>query len=49
MCSGARFTEGIGHNYALDVVLEGCANLHRMDTQKGEKPNWYPELAEKES
>ncbi len=49
MCSGARFTEGIGHNYALDVVLEGCANLQRMDTQKGEKPNWYPELAEKES
>ncbi|HML67745.1 MAG TPA: uridine phosphorylase [Clostridia bacterium] len=49
MCSGARFTEGIGHNYALDVVLEGCANLHRMDTQKGEKSNWYPELAEKES
>lgn len=49
MCSGARFTEGIGHNYALDVVLDGCANLHRMDTQKGEKPNWYPELAEKES
>lgn len=48
MCSGARFTEGIGHNYALDVVLEGCANLNRMDKQKGTKLNWYPELANKE-
>ncbi|NLI54639.1 MAG: nucleoside phosphorylase [Clostridiales bacterium] len=49
MCTGKRFTEGIGHNYALDVVLEGCAALSEMDRQKGSKPNWYPKLNDRES
>lgn len=48
MCTGKRFTAGIGHNYALDVVLEGCAILHRMDMEKVGRPYWHPALAERE-
>lgn len=48
MCTGKRFSAGIGHNYALDVALEGCAILHCMDLQKGQKPHWYPELGKQE-
>lgn len=48
MCTGKRFTAGIGHNYALDVVLEGCAILHRMDLEKAGRPYWHPALAERE-
>lgn len=47
MCTGLKFKEGIGHNTALDVVLEGCAILHQMDIQKGNKKYWYPAMAEK--
>lgn len=47
MCTGLKFKEGIGHNTALDVVLEGCAILHQMDIQKGNKKYWYPSMAEK--
>ncbi|HRX58328.1 MAG TPA: nucleoside phosphorylase [Eubacteriales bacterium] len=48
LCTGKRFTEGIGHNFALDVVLNGCAILHKMDLQKGGREHWYPGLMEKE-
>jgi len=48
LCTGKRFTEGIGHNFALDVVLNGCAILHKMDLQKGGGEYWYPGLMEKE-
>lgn len=47
MCTGKRFTAGIGHNYALDVVLEGCAILNQMDREKGDRPYWYPALGKK--
>lgn len=49
ICTGKRFTAGIGHNYALDVVLEGCAVLRQMDLQKAGRPYWYPALANKEN
>ncbi len=45
MCTGERFTAGVGHNYALDVVLEGCAILHRMDMEKKDNPYWNPSMA----
>lgn len=45
MCTGKRFTAGIGHNYALDVVLEGCAILNQMDREKAGRPHWHPALA----
>lgn len=45
MCTGRRFTAGIGHNYALDVVLEGCAILNQMDREKAGRPHWHPALA----
>lgn len=48
MCTGERFTAGVGHNYALDVVLEGCAVLHRMDMQKGDRPYWNPSMAKQD-
>ena len=47
ICTGKRFTAGIGHNYALDVVLEGCANLQEMDEQKSGRRYWYPALSKK--
>lgn len=45
MCTGEKFTEGVGHNSALEVVLEGCAILHQMDLQKGNRKYWNPGLA----
>lgn len=48
MCTGERFTAGVGHNYALDVALEGFAVLHQMDLQKGDRPYWTPSMAKEE-
>ncbi len=48
ICTGKRFAAGVGHNVALDIVLEGLAVLHRMDLQKGDKPYWYPAVNRKE-
>ncbi len=45
MCTGKKFTEGIGHNVALDVVLEGFAALKKMDDEKAGRPHWHPGLA----
>lgn len=42
MCTGERFTAGVGHNAALDLVLEGCAILHKMDMQKQGRRYWHP-------
>lgn len=44
MCTGERFTAGVGHNYALQTALETCAQLHRMDLEKEKagKRYWYP-------
>lgn len=46
LCTGEKFTAGTGHNYAIDIALEGCAVLHQMDQKKKklEKNDWYPEL-----
>jgi uridine phosphorylase len=46
--TGEKFTVGAGHNWAIDIALEGCAVLHKMDVQKGkfDKKYWYPELNE---
>lgn len=45
MCTGKTFAAGVGHNVALDIVLEGCAILNQMDQQKQGKRYWYPALA----
>lgn len=45
ICTGKKFSAGVGHNHALDIVLEGCAILNQMDKQKAGKPYWYPALA----
>lgn len=46
LCTGETFKAGGGHNYAIDIALEGCAVLNRMDQQKktAKKKNWYPQL-----
>jgi uridine phosphorylase len=47
LCTGETFQAGGGHNYAIDIALEGCAVLNRMDNQKkvAGKNCWYPGLA----
>ena len=44
LCTGEVFGAGKGHNFAIDIALEGCAILNEMDRQKEKlgKPNWYP-------
>ncbi len=46
LVTGEKFTAGAGHNVAIDIALEGCAILNRMDQDKKRtgKPNWYPKL-----
>ena len=44
ICTGERFTAGVGHNYALDIVLEGFAYLHQMDIQKKGRRYWTPSM-----
>lgn len=46
LCTGETFQAGGGHNHAIDIALEGCAILSRMDKRKRElgKENWYPEI-----
>lgn len=44
MCTGERFTAGIGHNYALETALETCANLYRMDQEKAGRAYWHAGL-----
>ena len=44
ICTGERFTAGVGHNYALQVAMETCAILCQMDQEKGEKPYWHAGL-----
>jgi uridine phosphorylase len=44
--TGETFVAGAGHNYAIEIALEGCAVLNKMDEQKagGNKKYWYPAL-----
>ncbi len=46
LCTGEIFQAGHGHNYAIDIALEGCAILNKMDQCKREKEKryWYPEM-----
>ena len=46
LCTGEKFEAGGGHNYAIDIALEGCAVLNKMDQKKRElgKNNWFPEI-----
>ena len=34
LCTGEKFEAGTGHNYAIDIALEGCHILNEMDKQK---------------
>jgi uridine phosphorylase len=44
--TGETFVAGAGHNYAIEIALEGCAVLNKMDVEKaeGNKKYWYPKL-----
>lgn len=44
--TGERFVPGRGHDCSIEVVLEGLAELHKMDQKKEEQglPYWIPEL-----
>lgn len=46
LCTGEKFEAGGGHNYAIDIALEGCAVLNKMDEKKRKlgKANWFPEI-----
>ena len=46
MITGERFEAGVGHNYALDIVPEGCAILNTMEKQKAGKKYWNPLLVQ---
>lgn len=35
LCTGERFEAGSGHDFAIEIALEGCALLDRMDKYKG--------------
>ncbi len=46
LCTGEKFDAGSGHNFAIDIALEGCYLLNEMDRQKERlgKRYWYPGL-----
>lgn len=46
LCTGEVFEAGSGHEYAIDIALEGCAILNEMDQRKVAtgKKFWYPGL-----
>lgn len=46
LCTGEKFQAGGGHNYAIDIALECCAILNRMDKEKEKlgKKYWYPNM-----
>lgn len=37
LCTGEKFEAGGGHEFAIDIALEGCAVLNRLDQEKNEK------------
>lgn len=47
LCTGEKFEAGSGHNYAIDIALEGCVYLAEMDRekQKSGKKYWYPGIS----
>ena len=40
--TGESFQEGIAKNIEIDIALEGCAILNRMDQAKGSRTYWHP-------
>jgi len=40
--TGEAFIEGIANNIEIDIALEGCAILNRMDAAKKGKSFWHP-------
>lgn len=44
LITGESFTAGDGQDHAIEIVFEGLANLHRMDTEKAKrgKEYWVP-------
>ena len=43
--TGERFQAGIAKHIEIDIALEACALLERMDRAKGEKTYWHPEMS----
>lgn len=41
ICTGERFTAGVGHSDALRIALETCAILQQMDQEKGQGVYWH--------
>lgn len=46
LVTGESFSAGDGQDHAIDIVFEGLANLHKMDTKTkaGGKRYWVPDL-----
>lgn len=46
LCTGEKFDAGSGHNFAIDIALEGCYLLNEMDRQKKKhgKRYWHAGL-----
>ena len=40
--TGESFQEGVAKNIEIDIALEGCAILHRMDLAKKDRTCWHP-------
>ena len=34
LCTGEKFEAGAGHDFAVDIALETCAILNKMDQTK---------------
>lgn len=51
LCTGEKFHAGIGHDYAIDIALEGCAILNEMDNLKKErnKKYWYTNIEKEQT
>lgn len=50
LVTGEVFKAGGGHNHAIDIALEGCALLNRMDQEKKRqaRKNWYPGIGKED-
>ena len=50
LCTGEVFEAGGGHDYAIEIALEGCAILQRMDDEKNSagKKYWFPNMTKRE-
>ena len=50
LCTGEVFEAGGGHDYAIEIALEGCAILQHMDDEKNSagKKYWFPNMTKRE-